>query len=95
MGLTVQVKLVEPVAPVESFAVTVTDELPWAVGVPEITPVPALIDRPAGRPLAVQVYGAVPPVALSCTLTGLPTVPDWLPGLLTLTGLGPGRRYRV
>ena len=33
------------------------------VGVPETVPVEALIVRPAGRPVADQVYGAVPPVA--------------------------------
>ena len=38
-------------APVLSFAVTVTVEVPAAVGVPVIRPV-ELIDRPAGRPVA-------------------------------------------
>ena len=42
-----------PEAPVVSVAVTVTAELPDAVGVPEITPVEVLIDRPAGRPVAL------------------------------------------
>ena len=37
-GLTVQVKVAAPDAPVPSLAVTVTLELPAAVGVPEISP---------------------------------------------------------
>ena len=36
--------------------------VPAAVGVPEIAPVELML-RPAGSPVAVQVYGAVPPPA--------------------------------
>ena len=36
--------------------------VPVAVGVPEIAPVELML-RPAGRPVADQVYGAVPPPA--------------------------------
>jgi len=36
--------------------------VPAAVGVPEMAPVELML-RPAGRPVAVQVYGAVPPLA--------------------------------
>ena len=43
----------DPVAPVVSFAVTVTLLVPAVVGVPEIRPVEELIDRPAGRPVAL------------------------------------------
>ena len=43
----------EPCAPVVSVAVTVTVDVPAVVGVPEISPVEALIDSPAGRPLAL------------------------------------------
>jgi len=50
---TDQVNVVDPVAPVLSLAVTVTEDDPDAVGVPEITPVEELIDRPAGSPLAL------------------------------------------
>jgi hypothetical protein len=39
-------------------------KLPAAVGVPEITP-PVLIVRPVGKPVAVQLYGVVPPVAVT------------------------------
>jgi hypothetical protein len=48
----------------ESVACTVTEKLPEAVGVPEMTPA-ELIERPLGRPEADQVYGGVPPVAAS------------------------------
>ena len=49
---TVQVNVADPDAPVPSFAVTVTVEDPAVVGVPEISPVEELIDRPAGNPVA-------------------------------------------
>ena len=52
----------ETLLEVESDKTTV--EVPAAVGVAEITPA-AFIDNPAGRPFAVQVYGAAPP--LGCT----------------------------
>ena len=52
LELIVQVKLAEPEAPVVSLAVTVTEDVPAVVGVPEIRPL-LLIDRPAGRPVAV------------------------------------------
>ena len=59
--------------------------MPAADGVPEIRPVEALIDRPVGRPVAVQVYGAVPPLADICRLFAVPTVPVCEPGLVTVT----------
>ena len=49
----VQVKDADPVAPVVSFAVTVTLFVAAVVGVPVIRPVLELIDRPAGRPAAL------------------------------------------
>ena len=55
--------------------------VPAVVGVPLMTPVEALIDRPVGRPVAENVYGGVPPLADSVRLTAVPTVPVWLPGL--------------
>ena len=47
---------------VESVTVIVGVLVPAAVGVPEIAP-DELMLRPAGNPLADQVYGAVPPPA--------------------------------
>ena len=52
-ALMVQVKAAVPLAPVPSVTVTVTLEVAAVVGVPEISPVVELIDRPAGRPVAV------------------------------------------
>jgi hypothetical protein len=52
---------------VESVAVIAAVRVPAVVGVPLITP--ALdIDKPAGRLVAVYVYGPVPPVALTLEL---------------------------
>ena len=52
-GLTVHVNVAGPVRLEVFFAVTVTEELPAVVGVPEIRPLVALIDSPAGRPVAL------------------------------------------
>src|SRR6185437_3046458 len=83
--LMVQLKVVEPLLVPLSCAVTVELKVPAADGVPEIRPVEELIDRPVGRPVADQVYGAVPPLADICRLLAVPTVPVWLPGLVTVT----------
>lgn len=48
---------------VESLTVTFAVVAPATVGVPEITPLAALIVRPAGSPVALHVYDGVPPVA--------------------------------
>ena len=39
----------------ESVTVIATENGPVAVGVPEIAPVPAAMDKPTGRPVAVQL----------------------------------------
>ena len=52
-AFTVQVNDVVPVAPVPSWTVTTVVEVAAVVGVPEIRPEVALIDRPAGRPVAL------------------------------------------
>src|ERR1035438_9135912 len=52
-AVTVQPNEADPEAPVVSLAVTVTLEVPAAVGVPEIRPVELLMDSPAGRPAAL------------------------------------------
>src|SRR3954468_20187850 len=72
-GLTTQENVAEAVLAAASVAVAVTEYVAAVVGVPEIRP-EELIDRPAGRPVAVQVYGAVPLDAESWRLTAVPTV---------------------
>jgi hypothetical protein len=52
---TVQVNDVLPLAPVVSFAVTLVEKVPTAVGVPEMAPLVALICRPVGSPEAEYV----------------------------------------
>src|SRR5689334_14889838 len=88
---TVQVNVAVPVAPVVSRAVTVTVDVPAAVGAPVIRPVPELMVRPAGRPVAlyVSVWPDAESVACTWTLTPVPTVDDWLPGEVTVTVLPP------
>src|SRR5689334_20792952 len=82
----VKVKEVLPEPPALAVAVAVTLKVPAAVGVPEMVPVEEPIVMPPGRPVADQVYGAVPPVADSVNdAIAVPTTPDLLPGLPTVT----------
>lgn len=46
----------------------VTANVPDAVGVPDMTPLPALIVKPEGNPVADHAYGAVPPAAVTVVL---------------------------
>src|ERR1700677_5242378 len=73
----------------ESVTCTVKADLPAAVAVPEIIPVEAFSDSPAGSDPAPgttdQVYGAVPPVAASGAECPGPTGTAGRPG---------GRTYR-
>src|SRR3954453_18581907 len=85
----VKVKDALAVADAASGAVTVTLEVPAVVGVPEMTPLDALRDRPAGSPVAVQLYGVVPPDALSVNDTPVPTVPVWVAGLVRVNAPVP------
>ncbi len=62
----VQLKVARPEAPVESVAVTVTLEVPAAVGVPVISPLP-LIDSPAGSPAALYARVCPAPESVACT----------------------------
>jgi hypothetical protein len=48
---TVRVKVALPVPPA-LIALRVMEDVAAVVGVPEITPVAVLIDKPAGRPVA-------------------------------------------
>jgi len=61
-----------------SLTVKVTERLlTGAAGVPEIAPVAAASDKPAGSapPLTDHSYGAVPPEAANFALYALPTRP--------------------
>jgi hypothetical protein len=53
---------------VESVTVTTTLLVPGFWGVPLITPLDKLIDKPDGRPVADQLYGVVPPAATTVVL---------------------------
>ena len=55
-ALTVKVKVPVP-APAALAALSVTDDVPAAVGVPEINPVAVLIASPAGNPVAPKLVG--------------------------------------
>lgn len=52
---------------VESVTVTATVKVPVAVGVPVIWPL-GLMESPVGKPVAVKVYGVVPPEAITVAL---------------------------
>jgi hypothetical protein len=53
--LIVQLNVALPLAPVVSWAVTVTELEPLVVGVPETRPLPVLMESPAGSPVAPYV----------------------------------------
>ena len=55
----------------ESVTVTFTVLDPAVVGFPVIVPEFGSMANPAGRPLAVQVYGLVPPLAATVAEYGL------------------------
>src|SRR5581483_444668 len=88
---TVQPNEALPDAPVPSVTVTTTEDVPAVVGVPEINPDEALIDSPAGNPVAlyVSVWPDAESVAETCRLAAVPTVEVWLPGFVTVTVLPP------
>ena len=74
---------------VESVAVTIKDEVPADVGLPEITPVPALRVSPPGRlPLEIDhEYGSVPPAAARVVEYASPTVAPGSDVVVTDKGL--------
>lgn len=87
LAFTVQVNDAEPLAPVESLAVTVTEEDAAVVGAPVMRP-EELIASPAGRPVSEYVRLRPPEsVAEICRLTEEPTVVVWVPGFVTVTVL--------
>ena len=60
---------------IASFTVTTTEYVPAAVGVPDNVAVDVLNVRPAGRPVADHVFGAVPPVEATVVEYPTPTCP--------------------
>jgi len=73
----------------ESFTVTTTLAFATAVvGVPVIVPFDALIESPAGNPVADQVYRTVPPVADTVALYAVPTVPLGRVVVVMVSGAG-------
>ena len=83
----VQAKLVDPAKPAPSVAVTVTEETPGVVGVPEMVPVEVLMASPVGKPEADQVSVAPGWVSLAEGVSvemAEPVTLVWLPGLVTM-----------
>ena len=91
-GDTVMVTVAVAVLPAASFAVTVTLDVPTAVGVPEIAPVDELMLTPAGRPVADHVTVPLAPEAVNVTVViAEPTFTDTveLDALIVNGGTGP------
>jgi hypothetical protein len=65
--------------------VTLTVAVTVAVGVPEMIPVAGSSVKVAGRPVAVQVYEGVPPIAAKVAVYGLPAGPDGSDGVVMVT----------
>ena len=73
-----------------SVAVMVTEQAHAVVGVPVMAPPDEAIDRPAGRPVAVQVSVAVGLVSVAAgvrVVMAAPETLDLVPGLVTATVL--------
>ena len=69
-----------------SVAVTVTEQAHAVVGVPLMTPVAEAMERPTGRPVAVQVRVATEDVSVAAALTLVMAVPDTF-DLVVVVGL--------
>lgn len=67
-----------------SRTVTVTLNVPATVGVPKGAPVVELIDIPLGNPLADQLYGIWPPVAITAEFAAYPIPTVAVGGLNTV-----------
>ncbi len=76
-GLASVIKTVAVSVPVPPgpAAVRVIVEVPLFCGVPVIAPVEALIERPAGRPVAAQLV-AIPAPSSGMRLNATPTDPE-------------------
>jgi hypothetical protein len=88
--VTVHENEAESLAPEQSVAVTVTDDEPAVVGVPEMVPEEGSMARPAGRLVTDHVSVAVDDESVAATSTGVmaaPEMSDWSPGLVTETTL--------
>src|ERR1700689_4653342 len=86
----VQVNEAVPEKPPPSVALTTTEFEPAVVGVPETVPVPELMERPAGSPVADQVRVAPDWLSVAELVSGVMALPEplaWLPGLATETVL--------
>ena|SRR3984893_10285950 len=76
---------------VPSVTVKVTAELPSGEGVPEISPVTALMLNPGGRPLALALAPGVPPAVITWKLKGCPPLPvAAVPLIITGPEVGAG-----
>jgi hypothetical protein len=81
-----------------SVAVTVTEQAHPVVGVPVIDPVEALMDRPAGRPVADQVKVEPDWVSVAELVSAVMAEPDtldWVDWALTVTVLKTVHRNDV
>ena len=73
-----------------SVAVMVTEQAHAVVGVPVMAPPDEAIDRPAGRPVALQVSVAVDDESVAVGVNDVMAAPetlDLVPGLVTATVL--------
>lgn len=85
--VVLQVRAADPACPVVSVATIRTEAEPGVVGVPEMVPLEALIDNPAGSPVADQVMVTPESVSVAVLARGVmadPVADDWLPRLATV-----------
>jgi hypothetical protein len=91
-GEMVTVNVADP-GPAPFVALSVTVNVPAAVGVPEIRPVPLFTDSPAVNPVAPKLVGAF--VAVIWYANAAPTVPPAVVALVITGGTGTIDRVNV
>jgi len=89
-GLIVKLKALDTTAKAASVTVTVKLAVVALVGVPEMTPVAAASNSPAGKEPAVtdQVKGVVPPITARVVAYAAPFVPLWSGDVVEITRVG-------
>ena len=92
-ALIVSLRCTEVFMPNLSVTVTVATKVPLVLGLPEIFPLVAPIDRPGGRPAAVHLYGKAPPLARTWVAYVVCTRP-WLTEPKAMARSGWGRTHR-
>jgi hypothetical protein len=92
--VTTRLRFVVDVCLFASVTVTVMGKVPVEAGVPLSVPLEDIV-TPPGSPVAVHVYGGVPPVAEKPTEKDVPITGGVMPVVVIVTGAGLTVRLRL